>query len=336
MHHFVRLCKTSRFIKTSSLRSRHDWGSWDNRIDFTILLQQSINYGKPIPKISMEMVGQASVIGRRNTNEDRIKVKEILPNLLYIALFDGHGGPLAADFCYERLEYYIEYWLRRGENDLENVLTKSFVAINNSFAHFITFNWPGNELMYSGTTATVCLLKNSVELVVAHVGDSRALLCRNAEARKLTFDHNPSSKSEKDRVLKSGGFIKAMGNGSGLVNGRLAMTRSIGDLDLKPFGVIAHPYTRTEEVKHRKDSFLLLASDGVTFALTDQEIIDCANRCGKTSEAASFIADQALHYGCEDNASVVIVPFGAWGKPAPSRNVNSFIFGRELGRSNRF
>lgn len=53
--------------------SRHDWGSWDNRIDFNILLQQSINYGKPIPKITCDMAGSASVIGRRTTNEDRIR-----------------------------------------------------------------------------------------------------------------------------------------------------------------------------------------------------------------------------------------------------------------------
>lgn len=53
----------------------------------------------------------------------------------------------------------------------------------------------------SGTTATVCLLRNSVELVVGHVGDSRALLCRNGLAQKLTVDHTAELFSEK--VVKS-------------------------------------------------------------------------------------------------------------------------------------
>lgn len=55
----------------------------------------------------------------------------------------------------------------------------------------------GKDASSSGTTATVCLLRNSVELVIGHVGDSRALLCRNGETKKLTTDHTGETKSEK-------------------------------------------------------------------------------------------------------------------------------------------
>lgn len=48
-------------------------GTWDNRIDFPMLLQQSIKHGKPIPKIAAENAGSATVIGRRTTNEDRFR-----------------------------------------------------------------------------------------------------------------------------------------------------------------------------------------------------------------------------------------------------------------------
>lgn len=54
----------------------------------------------------------------------------------------------------------------------------------------------------------------------------------------------------KERILKSGGMIKIDSIGRHLVNGRLAMTRSLGDLDLKPFGVTAQPDTRSLEVCH--------------------------------------------------------------------------------------
>lgn len=51
----------------------------------------------------------------------------------------------------------------------------------------------------SGTTATVALLRDGIELVVASVGDSRAMLCRKGKAVKLTVDHTPERKDEKER-----------------------------------------------------------------------------------------------------------------------------------------
>lgn len=83
------------------------FGIWDNRIEAPILLPPSIRYGKPIPRISLDHVGSASQIGRRRDNEDRLRVAELTPSTLYFALFDGHGGAQAADFCYTHMERYI-------------------------------------------------------------------------------------------------------------------------------------------------------------------------------------------------------------------------------------
>lgn len=46
------------------------------------------------------------------------------------------------------------------------------------------------------------------------------------------------------RIKKTGGFITWNSLGQPNVNGRLAMTRSIGDFDLKKMGVIAEPETK--------------------------------------------------------------------------------------------
>lgn len=53
--------------------------------------------------------------------------------------------------------------------------------------------------MNPGTTATVALLRDGIELVVGSVGDSRAMLCRKNKAVKLTVDHTPDRKDEKER-----------------------------------------------------------------------------------------------------------------------------------------
>lgn len=55
------------------------------------------------------------------------------------------------------------------------------------------------SLLTSGTTATVALLRDGIELVVASVGDSRAILCRKGKPMKLTIDHTPERKDEKER-----------------------------------------------------------------------------------------------------------------------------------------
>ena len=53
---------------------------------------------------------------------------------------------------------------------------------------FLTFpslpsGLPCEEEREAGTTATVALLRNSVQLAVAHVGDSRALIYRKGEVK---------------------------------------------------------------------------------------------------------------------------------------------------------
>lgn len=52
-------------------------------------------------------MGCSSVLGLRKQNEDRLRVARLQDNLLYFAIFDGHGGPHAADFCYTFMEKFI-------------------------------------------------------------------------------------------------------------------------------------------------------------------------------------------------------------------------------------
>ncbi|MGH0132132.1 UNVERIFIED_CONTAM: hypothetical protein FKN15_049993 [Acipenser sinensis] len=102
---------SSRFDPDSSGRPTtwDNFGIWDNRIDEPIQLPSSIKYGKPIPKVNLSKVGCASQIGKRQENEDRFKVAQMTDNILYFAVFDGHGGPAAADFCDKYMESLPSY-----------------------------------------------------------------------------------------------------------------------------------------------------------------------------------------------------------------------------------
>lgn len=75
-------------------------------------------------------------------------LKELKPNLLYFAVFDGHGGPECADFCSEEMENHILYWLARGEKDLQTIFQYSFQELNNSYARHIVYNCPSKLLLF--------------------------------------------------------------------------------------------------------------------------------------------------------------------------------------------
>lgn len=69
---------------------------------------------------------------------------ELKPDIIYFAMFDGHGGDSCARFCNEQMPKYINYWLEREEENLEFVLQNAFIEVNNAFARYVTYSEYGN------------------------------------------------------------------------------------------------------------------------------------------------------------------------------------------------
>ena len=83
----------------------------------------------------------------------------------------------------------------------------------------------------TGTTATV-LFSTESALVLANVGDSRAILSNGTSTPiQLSIDHVASNEVEKNRIKSLGGFVSSVG-GTQRVNGTLAVSRSLGDAHL--------------------------------------------------------------------------------------------------------
>ena len=134
-------------------------GSWNNRLSLKILIEESIKKGKLIPKIPLEEVGRASLIGRRKVNEDRMVVKELENNLLYVGIFDGHSSAFAADYVVEYLEHHIRYWLSKT-SALDVVLHKSFLGIHNVLARHLTHYFMGESLRLTDITYSAYMMKH--------------------------------------------------------------------------------------------------------------------------------------------------------------------------------
>ena len=89
------------------------------------------------------------------------------------------------------------------------------------------------------------------------------------------------------------------------------------------------------QVKHGRDSFLVMTTDGLSFVLSDQELMDIIGSCETPEDAAYSITDQALQFGSEDNVTALVIPFGAWGKYKDSTSSIPYSFGRNFF-SNRY
>ena len=89
-------------------------------------------------------------------------------------------------------------------------------------------------------------------------------------------------------------------------------------------------------LKHGKDKFLVLTTDGVCDVLSNAEIVKSICQCENPKEAAERLVDQALLYSCEDNATVLIVPFGSWGKNEDGKTSVLFSLGRNMSLTSRY
>lgn len=180
----------------------------------------------------------------------------------------------------------------------------------------------------SGSTATVVVLVDG-QILVANVGDTKALLCSKRietdsefedasttrlQVAELTRDHHPDREDEKARIEAAGGFVHTWGVPR--VNGILSVSRAIGDLSLKRYGVSPVPELYGWRNLTVDDSYLVVASDGIFERQTPQEVCDVIEiqekKTSKASSTSSPLADhivrKAYKGGSSDNLSAILIP----------------------------
>jgi len=254
--------------------------------------------------------GSSSIQGRRPNQEDRFSACEQLPGhpecALY-AVYDGHGGARAASFCAERMQGYLTKSSPFKGRDLGKALHQAF---RDCEADFIAL--AGREGLRDGTTAVVALVEAKT-LTIAHVGDSRGVLCRaGGETVAVTQDHKPELDAERRRIEGLGGFISHIGCWRAM--GILAMSRAIGDLFLKPY-VSAEPDVLAVPLDDA-DEFVVLASDGVFDVFDNEQVVQIVQSASSPQEAASLLTHSAFVAGSLDNITAVVVALRGY-KPAP-------------------
>jgi len=180
-----------------------------------------------------------------------------------------------------------------------------------------------DTMIGAGTTAAVALLKQPNVLVIANVGDSEIVLCKNGKAVLLSECHNPKKNdNETKRVESEGGIIYHQRIGHPLFNPAflsLAVSRAIGDIMFKPSeettagkpsGLTAIPHVQVITLTN-EDEFVLLACDGVWDVFEYQEAVDFVrkilNETHDAKTAAKEIAQKALDKGSRDNITALVI-----------------------------
>lgn len=151
-------------------------------------------------------------------------------------------------------------------------------------------------------------------LVVAHVGDTRILLCSTSTglAVPLTTNHHPSSPIEGSRLRRYAATFVTDSFGEERMSG-LANTRAFGDMRSKRIGVSAEPELVRKELGAAEYSMLVLMSDGVSGTLSDQEVVDLVKEARTPEEGAKNVVGFATEVGREgDNATCLVVRLGGW------------------------
>ncbi|KAJ6868481.1 protein phosphatase 2C 8 [Populus alba x Populus x berolinensis] len=167
----------------------------------------------------------------------------------HFAIYDGHGGRLAAEYAQKNLHK------KRFRKTDESLLQESTSG-----------GWQ------DGATA-VCVWVLGQKVFIANIGDAKAVLARSSiidgsqnhpdgasplKAIVLTREHKAIYPQERARIQKAGGSVSS----NGRLQGRLEVSRAFGDRHFKKVGVVATPDIHSFDLTDR-EHFIILGCDGL-------------------------------------------------------------------------
>lgn len=215
-------------------------------------------------------------------------------------VFDGHGGPNAADYVRSNLFTNLLAHAKFS-TDIASALVESFEHTDTQYLEQQSDNASSAD---DGCTAVTAVVVGD-RVLVANVGDSRAVLARGGKALPMSIDHKPNSREERSRIEDAGGVV--VWAGTWRVGGVLAVSRAFGDRPLKRY-VIPTPDVRDEQLT-RDDDCLILASDGLWDVVSNQDAVALVAAVPDAARAAHRLVEEAFQRGSSDNISCVVLKF---------------------------
>jgi len=231
---------------------------------------------------------------------------EVLPKLLLEEL--AEAGP---SFPSDGDDHARAEWVNASAKAFENM--QGFFEAVGCLQNGCNAKVQAIDARESGTTATVVLLFANQKALVAHVGDSRAILATRPHGNwsapwsvtELTHDHKPDLPAERARIERAGARVGTPNADDptprvfspGQTWPYIAMSRCVGDLHAHTQGVSAVPETSLFAKLYdpsAEEAVLIICSDGVWDVMDAATVVDLtAAPRDVHSEPASAVAREA-------------------------------------------
>ncbi|CAH8337070.1 unnamed protein product [Eruca vesicaria subsp. sativa] len=284
-----------------------------------------------VPKISSGSYADKGEL-RENMEDEHICIDDLSAHLgssffkfplpvSFYGVFDGHGGSAASQYIKENAtRLFFKDSVFRDSPFVVNTFFLQEVERSHREAYKVADKAMEDERIVSdscGTTALTALVMGRY-LMVANVGDSRAVLSRKGKAVDMSFDHKFTSETERRRVKDLGGYFEEE-----YLYGELAVTRALGDWSVKrrSGSLISEPEIK-QMVLTEGDEFLILGCDGVWDVMTSQYAVSFARqelrRHGDPRRCAMELGKEAFRLDSGDNVTVLIICFTS-SFPTPHR-----------------
>ncbi|WZY74671.1 hypothetical protein YC2023_021055 [Brassica napus] len=195
---------------------------------------------------------------------------------VYLLFLAGHGGARAAEYVKRHLFSNLITHPKFISDTKSAISTlpqepEQTFFFNTMYLSMLRSNWPDaynhtdSELLKSenshnrdaGSTASTAILIGD-RLIVANVGDSRAVISRGGNAIAVSRDHKPDQSDERERIENAGGFV--MWAGTWRVGGILAVSRAFGDRLLKQY---VEAVAMVKEVEDPEESAKKLVGEAI-------------------------------------------------------------------------
>lgn len=256
-------------------------------------------------------VSVSSIRGMRGSMEDSFDVHQDG----YAGVFDGHGGESIAQYL--RIHLGTMLWEEVSKQQkmvgsptktqTSDVFRRAIAKVDHAVCQIP--HW-GDQ----GSTLAAVWFATPQQLVVAGVGDSRVIVaCQDHHVHQLTRDHRPNCPLEEERIYSVGGRVELV-YGVPRVNGRMGLSRAIGDLMDRP-AISGEPDMAVYDINEAMDEFLILGTDGLFDVMSNEDCVDFVRDLmydddtnGEQREYfASLLVEEALRRGSYDNVTVIII-----------------------------